>query len=184
LDEVSAAATPTASFHIERCEAPMELPDLVASVARRSGELDVLDLYDHGDVGRIRMGSDILFRSDASPDTLLIGGDIAAALGPSLRETAHVRLLGCRTTAATGSVTSAPALAGRLLLLKLARALGGHRVAFGTITSIQRSDFSRLGFRCELETMRLFSSLAALDQLPPSYQERGRSVDTMASCGQ
>ena len=179
MNEVSAAATPTDSFHIERCDEPGHLPDLVESVARRFGELDMLDLYDHGDVGQLRMGRDVLFRSDDSPGSELLGRDIAIALAPFLRDTAHVRLLGCKTAAITASVTSLPALSGRLLLLKLARALGGHRVAFGTIASIQRGDFSRFGFRREREEMRLFSSLAAVDHMPPSYDDRGRHIDAV-----
>lgn len=177
MNQVSAVATSTDSFHVERCNDPAHLPELVQSVARRSGEIDLLDLYDHGDVGQIRMGRDILFRSDALPGSELFGRAIAIELRPFLRDTAHVRLLGCKTAATTDSVTSAPALSGRLLLLKLARALGGHRTVFGTITSIQRGDFSKFGFRRDREEMCLFSSLAALDGPSPSYQDRGRHVD-------
>jgi hypothetical protein len=125
------------------------------------------------------MGRDILFRSDASPASQIVGHDIAAALGAYLHDTAQVRLLGCQTTSAERGALSAPAFAGRLLLLKLARTLGNHRIVFGTIASIQRSDFSRFGFRRDREEMCLFGSLAALDGLPPSYQDRGRSVDAL-----
>jgi hypothetical protein len=106
MNEVSTAAMPTASFHVERCDEPGQLPAIVASIVQRCGELDLLDLYDHGDVGSLRMGSGILFRSDASPSSPLVGREIAAALSPLLRDTAQIRLLGCQTAAAAGSVTA------------------------------------------------------------------------------
>ena len=177
MNAVCEMVLPTETLHIKRCDHPTELPSLVMSVAHCHGEIDLLDLYDHGSAGSLRMGSEILFHSDESPLSTLVGHDIALALGPLLRETAQVRLLGCKTAAVIDEVPSLLAQAGRLLLLKLAHALGGHRVVFGTISSIQCSDFSALGFRRELESRRLFSSLAALDREPPTYQERGRSVD-------
>lgn len=173
-DEVSARAIQTGAFQVRRCDAPRDLVETCEAIAVHHGKISVLDIYDHGNVGRIRLGSDVLFASDDSPHTELVGRSIATSLSPFLEDTAQVRLLGCLTA---GPDTTA--LAGRLLLIKLARALGGRRITFGTIITLERGDFSRYGLRRELEDLRLFSSLAAIDGAPPTIDDRAKNLETV-----
>jgi hypothetical protein len=172
MDDVEAKSVPSDAFVVRRCDAPSDLPGIVEAVAQRHGPIDLLELHDHGHVGFLRMGNDVLFESDGSPDTDLVGAELAASLREHLRDTAHVRLLGCVTTGAT-----IDAMAGRLLLTKLAAVLGGHRVVFGTIQSVWTEDFTTTGFDAALEATKLFSSLAALDGGPPHIRARLAHLD-------
>ncbi|HSR99349.1 MAG TPA: hypothetical protein VLM79_19995 [Kofleriaceae bacterium] len=172
MDEVENKSIHTRTFRVLRCDSPPDLLDLVASEVRARGKLDILDLYDHGNIGGMLMGDDVLFATDSDVASSLVNEDLARGLREFLSETAHVRLLGCSTSAANG-----PSLEARLLLLKLADALGGHRMAFGTITPIQTSDFGHFGFRRDVEIVKLFSSAAALDSEPPLPEGRGRNID-------
>lgn len=170
MDEVSKQLVQTDAFHTRRCDAPLDLLEICEAVAVRHGKIGILDVYDHGNAGRMRLGNNILFASDENPHSELVGRAIASALSPFLDDTAHVRLLGC--------ITAAPeAKAGRLLLIKLARALGGRRIAFGTIMPLIRGNFSRYGLRRELEELRLFSSLAAIDGDAPTPGTRAGNLE-------
>lgn len=154
MDDVSRTFHSTVTHVLARCDTPGDLVHVVQSVAAEHGPIGVLDLYDHGGPGHLWLGDAWVFASDDDPSSELLGRPIASAIATHLEDTAHVRLLGCQTGTDTAS---------RLLLVKLARALGGHRTAFGTITMVDTIHFSSFGFRPGLEDSFLFSSLAALD---------------------
>ena len=177
-DAVEAMAVTSAAYIVARCDDPRDLVGIVAATAKVHGPIDILDLFDHGAPGRVRMGSALLFASDAEPASELLGRDIASSLAPFLTETAQVRLLGC-DTAVLGEPGSKDGLASRLLLLKLARALGGHRVVFGTITGLGRLHFGPRGFGRDREEVMLFSSLAAVDIAPPDEGIRGAELQKL-----
>lgn len=147
---------------VARCNG---LDDVVQAVrtagARRS--IERLDLLDHGAEGIQSMGDSILFESDASPASPLLGREIALQIAPYLSETAQVRLLGCNTGEGPR---------GRLLLLKLARLLGRHRTVFGMIDRVIEADFDPDGYAPVMEHQRLFSSDAALEGEAPSAMQR------------
>jgi hypothetical protein len=145
-----------------RCDSPHDLVDIVRDAAA-DRPIDRLDLFDHGRAGAQALGEGILFQSDADPNTELMGADIARQIKPYMSETAQVRLLGCRTAEATK---------GRLLLIKLARILEGHRVVFGVIDQVTQYDFDPDGYRPVMEQQRLFSSYAALDGIAPTAIDR------------
>ncbi len=149
-----------------RCSSPRDLIALVDDAVSRSGLLDVLDLFDHGTAGLQAMGDSLLWASDFDPDSELANEPIARALDRYLSPFAYVRLLGCRT-ALDGSMRS-----GRMLLIKLARALGKHRVVFGTNDSIYQNAFDEQGFRTDQEMRFLYSSLAAIDGPAPDIDSR------------
>ncbi len=147
---------------VVRCQRPEELPGKLERLGAR-GRIARLDIFDHGAEGMQMLGAGALFASDAFPGTALVGLELARQLAPYLDETAQVRLLGCST---------AEGKAGRLLLLKLARAFGGHRIVFGTIDRVIEADFDREGYARVLEHQRLFSSSAALDAEAPRALRR------------
>jgi hypothetical protein len=178
LDAVETAAVPSDAFVVARCDDPRDLVGVVAATAQTYGPIDMLDLFDHGGPGHIRMGSALLFASDADPASELLGRDIASCLSPFLTDTAHVRLLGC-DTALLGDPAAKEGLASRLLLVKLARALGGHRVVFGTLTGLGRLHFGPRGFGRDREEAMLFSSLAAIDIEPPDEDVRGAELQRL-----
>ncbi len=149
-----------------RCSSPQDLVAVVDDAVTRSGLLDVLDLFDHGTAGLQAMGDGVLWASDFDPDSELANEQIARALDRYLSPFAYVRLLGCRT-ALDGGMRS-----GRMLLIKLARALGQHRVVFGTNDSIFQSAFDEQGFRNDQEMRSLYSSLAAIDGPAPDIDTR------------
>ena len=150
-------------FCVRRCASPGELPELVATVAKQYGQIEVLELFDHGDRGLIRMGKGDLFKSDDDPSTPLLNWEIARKLSCSLSRVAHVRLLGCDTTGAKKSPL-AYGDEGRLLLLKLQQELQAERVVFGTLAEIDAGRFDENGFTSDIAL--LYSSLAALDFSP------------------
>ena len=152
-----------ADFHVRRCRTPAELPEIVREVARRFGPLDVLDLYDHGRPGSLRMGDAVLFESDGRPDTPLTNWPIARQLAELLGERAQVRLLGCNT-AAFAAESPVAGDEGRMLLIKLSLELQWRRTVFGTIEMTDEKHFDRRGFVAELTL--LVSSLAAVDRSP------------------
>lgn len=147
---------------VVRCETPEDLPGALRRIAARNG-ITRLDILDHGAEGTQTLGNGTLFASDRSPSTELVGVDIAKQIAPYLAETAQIRLLGCNT---------GERKAGRMLLLKLARALGGHRIVFGTIDRVIEQDFDRNGYAQVMEHQRLFSSIAALDTEAPGAMQR------------
>jgi hypothetical protein len=147
---------------VARCNGPDDVVQAVRGAAAW-GSIDRLDLLDHGAEGIQSMGASILFESDASPASQLVGREIALQIAPYLSETAQVRLLGCNT---------AEGPAGRLLLLKLARLLGGHRTVFGMIDRVIEADFDPDGYAPVMERQRLFSSDAALEGEAPSAMQR------------
>ncbi len=148
--------------HVVRCRRPEELPDKLERLGAR-GRIAQLDIFDHGAEGMQMLGAGALFASDAVPGSELVGLPLAARLAPYLTETAQVRLLGCNT---------GEGKAGRLLLLKLARALGERRIVFGTIDRVVEDDFDRAGYARVMEHQRLFSSVAALDAEAPGAMRR------------
>jgi hypothetical protein len=172
MDEVEKLVTASPAFRVARCDSPDDLIDIVAGDAQARGKIDILDFYDHGSIGGMLLGDDVLFHSDGNQYSQLVNEDIARSLSEFLSETAHVRLLGCSTAAADG-----PSLEARLLLLKLSNALGAHRVAFGTIEPVVVDDFGSYGLRRDVEIAKLYSSLSAIDFEPPSPTLRGRSID-------
>jgi hypothetical protein len=178
MDDVTAATAESESIITARCDAPGDLVGIVEGIAREHGKISLLDLYDHGAYGSMRIGDDVLFASDGNPSSELVGVAIANALGQYLEDTAQVRLLGCDTSGDDGADLKR-SLAGRLLLLKLARSLGGHRVVLGTLTPLECSDFTCQGFRAELEDRCLVSSLAALDSAAPTPESRHRQLATL-----
>lgn len=147
---------------VARCDGLDDVLQAVRGAAARE-PIDRLDLLDHGAEGIQSMGDAILFESDASPASPLGGRDLARQLAPYLSETAQVRLLGCNT---------AEGPRGRLLLLKLARLLGGHRTVFGMIDRVVEADFDAEGYAPVMEHQRLFSSDAALEGEAPSAMQR------------
>lgn len=167
MDAVAVQIQESSSLVVRRCETPGQLPSIVEAVAQQLGPIDVLDLYDHGSPGRQLLGNQDWVGSDEDRNQDLFGRSTVLGLRDHLRDTAHIRLLGCGTA---GGVSSSRA--GRLLLVKMARLLGGRRIVFGTIRAIRASDFGPTGFRRVLETDYLFSSLAAIDGAPPTTSER------------
>ncbi|CAN5268904.1 hypothetical protein BH11MYX1_BH11MYX1_12320 [soil metagenome] len=153
-----------------RCRSPRELIEVVDAAVARRGLLDILDLFDHGTPGLQAMGDAVLFASDLDPDSDLENVEIARPLGRYLKPFGYVRLLGCRT--ALESTTRS----GRLLLIKLARALGAHRVVFGTNDTIYQTAFDEEGFLTTQELRFLFSSLAAIDGPAPEIEARMASI--------
>lgn len=147
---------------VVRCRQPAELPERLAGLGA-AGQIARLDVFDHGAEGMQMLGGGALFASDAAPGSALVGLELARRIAPHLADTAQVRLLGCNT---------AEGRAGRLLLLKLARALGGHRIVFGTIDRVVEADFDRGGYAPVMEHQRLFSSAAALDIEAPAAMRR------------
>jgi Domain of unknown function (DUF4347) len=141
------------------------LDDFVTAVRRAAAarRIERLDILDHGAEGIQSLGQTILFESDGSPDSPLLGAEIARMLPPYLSETAQVRLLGCNT---------AEGPAGRMLLLKLARILGGHRTVFGMMDRVIEADFDADGYAPVMEHQRLFSSDAALEGEAPGAMQR------------
>lgn len=146
---------------VVRCQQPAELPDRLARLGAQ-GRISRLDVFDHGAEGMQMLGGGALFASDAVPGSALVGLELARQIAPQLADTAQIRLLGCNT---------GEGRAGRLLLLKLARALGGHRIVFGTIDRVVEADFDGDGYARVMEHQRLFSSAAALDiEAPPAMR--------------
>ena len=161
IDDVAAQLRAPAPA-VARCNG---LADFVAAIerARTKRSIERLDILDHGAEGIQAMGDAILFASDASPESPLVGRDLARMIEPYLSATAQVRLLGCNTAQGT---------AGRLLLLKLARLLGGNRTVFGTIDRVVEADFDPDGYAPVMERQRLFSSDAALEGEAPEARQR------------
>lgn len=168
MDDVEKLVRPTAARLVRRCDTPSELIFHVESVAQTHGLIDVLDIFDHGRSGAQQLGSKILFESDELANSPIENAYLAAHLRPFLSNTAHVRMLGCRT---------ARSAAGRFLLVKLAVLFGGRRVVFGTVDGIETDDFDVAGFETRLERTKLFSSLAAIDGIAPTKKERDRHLD-------
>ena len=173
MDLVERKAVQTPSFIVRRCDFPRQLPIIVESVAQQHGRIDVLDLYDHASPGRQRMGAEDWVRTDDDRNSTLFGEHLVLGLRDSLSDTAQVRLLGCSTSARAAGVGS---MAGRLLLFKIASLLGGRRVVLGTIKPLLATDFDIMGLRRAIERDLLFSSLAALDGMPPTSDERGEHI--------
>ncbi len=155
------------SLVLARCRDESDLLKAVAHHGRSESRIDILDIFDHGGPGVQNLGGDVLFSSDGSRSSKLVGESAAINMRPHLSDVAQIRLLGCLTTGGDG-------VKGRFLLLKLARALGGNRVVFGTIEKIDHKSFGPDGFPPEMNDSFLFSSFAALDGLAP---DSGTRVD-------
>jgi len=165
LDPVADKVSRSVTTVIRRCSAPEEVVAIADEVRRGFGLIDVLDVFDHGRTGVQHLGGSVLFESDEHPHSSWRGSDIARRLVPYLAPTARLRLLGCDT-----AQLKVPR-AGRYLLLKLAKALGGERFALGTIAEIDADDFDDDGFIQRKEVELMFSSYAALDRDVPCYDE-------------
>ncbi|MBX3156397.1 MAG: hypothetical protein KF773_10390 [Deltaproteobacteria bacterium] len=144
-----------------RCRTPRQL----ASVIQGYQDLDILDIYYHSSPGVMFLGSadnaHVLFQTNRDKEPL-IGARYARTIERSLGPNARVRLLGCQ---------SGHGQLGRLLLLKLAYELGRQRVVFGSICAIDPSHFHAISgvFDCQ---RALFSSLAAIDAVAPTWYSR------------
>lgn len=147
---------------VRRCEDPATLPQIVADVAQ-GGLIDMLDLFDHSNKGVQSMGGKVLFQTDDKPTSPLVGADIAIALRPYLAENAQIRMLGC---------LSGINPEGRLLLFKLRRVFGQHRIVIGTIDGCDANDFDENGFRLDGEVANFFDSYAAIDHEAPDKPTR------------
>lgn len=165
MNDVDEVVSRLGELCVVRCDTPNDLLEVVRCHGRGKGRVEQLDIFDHGAPGTQLLGDGVLFKSSESACEPLIGATLAESLRPHLSEFAQVRLLGCLTATAAGQ-------AGRQLLLKLARVLGGHRIVFGTIDNVDVGDFGRDGFNTEQEFDLLYSSLAARDFHPPTPPER------------
>jgi hypothetical protein len=145
--------------------------DLVEKLSKLKHKIDILDIVDHGRPGSIHIGDDMLFESDEYPDHPLKGCVSPSTVFAHLSELAHIRLLGCNT-----AVTTVNDPAGRMLLLKLAKALGPYQVAYGTLAAVEPEHFNETGFLEGQARGLLFSSLAALESEPPSHADRQFNV--------
>lgn len=156
---------------VHPCNGPGELAEVLA--AQRDGSIERLDICDHGGPGFLTLGGSVLFQSDRDPESPLTNAALVIGLRDKLTATAQVRLLGCETGGAARRRRE-----GRLLLLKLAQLLNqntnprANRIAFGTITGVQTSDFDEQGFLHTSDLTMLFSSYAALDHDAPTYDDR------------
>lgn len=161
IEAVSRRLQPNRTY-VRRCLTVEDFIDAVKTIGARRF-VERLDILDHGAEGVQAMGDGVLWRSDAAPESRLVGEELAHEIRPYLSETAQVRLLGCNT--AVGK-------AGRLLLLKLARALGPHRTVYGMIDRVIEDDFDSEGYAPAIERQGLFSSSAALEGVAPSARQR------------
>jgi len=168
---VVAARVTRGEARVIRCATPADLPGELGRIAAKQ-RIAQLDFLDHGGEGMQTLGDGLLFASDAAPDSELIGIELARQIEPLLTETAQLRLLGCNT---------GEGKAGRMLLLKLARALRGHRIVFGTIDRVGEADFDRDGYAEVMERQRLFSSIAALDAEAPGAMRRFENMRAVRS---
>jgi hypothetical protein len=179
LDAVASRVCTGDTFHVRRCSTPAELCSVVRRVAHQHGRIDILDLHDHGSSGSIRMGDDVLFRTNDEPSAPLANAEIARELTEYLTDTAQVRLLGCSTATFPEEQPLSTGLAGRLLLLKLWMELGDQRTIFGTNDMVRENQFLASGF--EADRSMLFSASAALDFDPPDYPTRQKSRGLLMS---
>jgi Domain of unknown function (DUF4347) len=145
------------------CDSPDDMIAQLRALVGETGRIDRLDIVEHGKWGAIAMGDRCLWQSDADPLSPLAGSDAALTLAPLLSDTAQVRLLGCVTGAAA---------AGRMLLVKLQQALGGHRVVYGAIDRLQPSNFQGGRLKPSAEATLLFTSAAAIDGEAPTFEDR------------
>lgn len=171
--------------HVHSCQNRAELLSVAQRLGEGAGKISMLDIFDHGRPGEQHLGDEILFESRADPCAPLIGENVARALVPHLSDTAQVRLLGCRTAEeekqrTTRNVFNAEGDSGRMLLVKLALLLGGHRIVFGTIGPINLADFDAQGFLVSQERGCLFSSAAALDGAAPSVEDRVKHLGELS----
>lgn len=155
----------TDTFMMLRCSTPGALFDTVRSAVRKlNAPISVLDLYDHGGDGYLRMGDPIeppLFAAEG------VGADLAKSLADLLTHDAQVRLLGCDTAVAAD---------GKSLLLMLRDAFKKSIVVQGTLKAVVPGDFGVGGFKMAREEQYLFSSTEAAElpkgQVAPTYDDR------------
>ncbi len=126
-------------FAFARCHEPSALPGVVAQFGTK--KVKRLDLYGHGDSGKLRLG-----------ESLLVGPgntawDVIRQLKDQLADNATVRLVGCFT----GTCDQ-----GRDALRKLSEEL--ELEVWGTNAIIYRRDFSRTGLRPDVAESYLVST--------------------------
>jgi hypothetical protein len=143
----------------EYCQGVEDLVKTVRLIHRISGPIDLLDLVDHGAPGVIDLGDDVLFEWRGG--TLTVGAATARRLTPYLAPRGCVRLLGCET---------ARDVAGRELLVTLAKHFPDGMQLYGTIDRVVREHFKRGIFRPDDEF--LYSADAAVDAVAPSLAVR------------
>lgn len=141
--------------------------DMETKLSVYPDKIDILDIFEHGRSGHMRIGADVLIKSDDDPESQLTCRVSLKVLDDRLSDNAHVRLLGCDTAHVTNGHS-----AGRHMLVKFARALGKKRIVFGTLAAVESDDFAPDGFIEQRGIGLFFSSLSALDSLPPSYNQR------------
>jgi hypothetical protein len=169
--EIAARVSAGSAWHVRY---PVAAHDQLIDALRSEPDnsVDRLDIVDHGGPGYQLLGAEVLFASDDDPGSPLENAWLIAELRGKLVETAQVRLLGCSTAGERSHE-------GRLLLVKLALLLNAEparpaRIAYGTITGVEIDDFGPDGLSAAAGRTMLFSSDAALDSLPPGYEERVR----------
>src|ERR1700749_3513983 len=91
LDAVAERLRPNHTF-VRRCTDLMDFVDAVKHAGSRR-LVERLDILDHGAAGVQAMGDSLLWKSDASPESKLVGRELALEISPFLTDTAQIRLL-------------------------------------------------------------------------------------------
>lgn len=193
FDDVAALVGGGSTFAVARCSSPAQLLLTVATARLdhfQGDVIDILDIHDHSVNNGMQLGSkqEVLFDV---VDGRLYGTDLAIALGNHLRDTAHVRLLGCdvafESDAAPPTADAdvrdllARHLDRRFLLVALADALGQRRIVFGTNCVIDYYSFTSEGLGRSIEQLGLFSSLAAVHADPCAFGAQGELLRHLRS---
>ena len=156
------------TFFVDRCDSPGVLVQTLRRIAVDHGQIDTLDLFDHGGAGKLRMGNDLLFNGESNG-----GFSIAEELRDLIVHGGRMRLLGCNT---------ALGVKGRNLLVRLHNIFDGHVTVFGTIAGTTIGQFDRHGFRKKyIEEFYLYSSEDAIrdwkaNRRPPKFSERDKAL--------
>ncbi|MDY7226957.1 DUF4347 domain-containing protein [Hyalangium rubrum] len=132
------AHSPKSAF--VRCQHPNHLPHVLANIGQK---VTCLDLFGHGDSGRLKLGDGMLVDTDRT------NWDVIRQLDEVLAEGAKVRLLGCFTGTCH---------AGHKTLRDIAGRLGKNREILGTTALIYQRDFGPTGFKEEVAQKYLVSS--------------------------
>jgi hypothetical protein len=175
FDEVADMMSRGRSWTVRRCSNPQEL--IAAFEELPDGQLERVDILDHGGEGYINLGEWVLFRSDDNSHNALEGAGVAERMRPKLTSAAQLRLLGCNTGA-----TAFKRPVGRHLVLKLAGLLnpaddlGSNRIAFVTIAEVRRDHFTPEGLDRQQELALLYSSYGALDCACPTHLRRSENI--------
>jgi len=182
MNTVAALVERGTDIKVVRCEDPTKLPEILRDACAEffGGEpIDLLETYDHASVRSQWLGSGVLFEYAANKPNSVEGYDIARQCRDHLRKDAQIRLLGCHLIIDQEDPTGE--YASRVLLVRLAEAFGESRVVYGTNTKIDQRSFTQNGLHRWLPDMALFSSQAAFDSAPATYERRGSNLNEMIS---